>query len=165
MDLLPDIFLERDAREVCTWRYPTPYDIYNEPDWDEVVRLGWDLADTRARRKEFLALRAAGALTGFLHLKRQADCVMLGVGLRPDLCGRGLGAKAMELACAEAAKRHSGVPLRLEVRTFNNRARKCYEQAGFRTVDRYVRQTPLGHAEFFLMEQTERGKRGSRGTD
>ena len=161
MDLLPDIFLMRDAREVCTWRYPAPYDIYNEPDWDAVVRLGWDLADARARREEFLA----GVLAGFLHLKRQGDCVMLGVGLRPDLCGRGLGIRAMELACAEAEKRDAGVPLRLEVRTFNARARKCYEQAGFCTVDRYIRQTPLGDGEFFLMERTEKGKRDSCGID
>lgn len=153
MELTLDAFLARDAREVCTWRYPAPYDIYNEPDWDEVVRRGWEIADAEARREEFLSLKADGVLAGFVHLNRQEDCVMLGVGLRPDLCGQGLGAQVMALACAEAAKRCPGVPLRLEVRTFNDRARKCYEKAGFRMVSCYVRQTPLGDGEFFLMER------------
>lgn len=156
MELSLDAFLARDAREVCTWRYPPPYNIYNEPEWDEVVRLGWELTDARTRRAEFLALRADGRLAGFLHLKQQDDCVMLGVGLRPDLCGLGLGAQAMALADAEAGKRYCGLSLRLEVRTFNDRARKCYEKAGFRTVDRYTRRTPLGHGEFFLMERARK---------
>lgn len=155
MELSLDAFMARDAREVCSWRYPAPYDIYNEPDWDEVVRLGWEMADPAARREEFRSLKADGVLAGFVHLHRQADCVMLGMGLRPDLCGLGLGAHAMALALAEAARRYPGVPLRLEVRTFNDRARKCYEKAGFSAVDRYTRATPLGEGEFFLMEKTD----------
>ncbi len=50
------------------------------------------------------------------------------------------------------AARCPHLPLRLEVRTFNQRARKQYEAAGFHAVRQYERPTPAGVAEFLPME-------------
>lgn len=50
------------------------------------------------------------------------------------------------------AARCPHLPLRLEVRTFNQRARKQYEAAGFHAVRQYERPTPAGAAEFLPME-------------
>lgn len=46
----------------------------------------------------------------------------------------------------------SSPPRPLEVRTFNQRARKQYEAAGFHAVRQYERPTPSGVAEFLLTE-------------
>ena len=63
-----------------------------------------------------------------------ADALDIGLGLRPDLTGHGLG-DAFVAACVGHARRtRHPAALRLAVAEFNQRASRVYERAGFRTL-------------------------------
>lgn len=147
-------FTEADAKEVADWQYGPPYDIYNFGGWEKALAGGSGLTRPEIRAQEFYALEEDGLFAGFFRFMEldPGDHGMLSLGLRPALCGRGRGKELMALAKEEWAARCSHLPLRLEVRTFNQRARKQYEAAGFHAVRQYERPTPAGAAEFLLME-------------
>lgn len=145
-------FTESDAKEVAGWKYEPPYDIYDFGGWKKALAEGSGLTRPELREREFYALEEDGHFAGFFRFMPKEDHIMLAVGLRPDLCGRGRGGELLALARETWAGRYPGWPLRLEVRTFNQRARKSYEKAGFRILEEYERTTPSGKGDFFLME-------------
>jgi len=51
-----------------------------------------------------------------------------------------------------AQKQYGALPLRLQVRTFNARAIRCYAHAGFRTRAVFEKDTPSGRGQFQEME-------------
>lgn len=150
---------EPDAQEVCTWRYPAPYDVYNCPEWTIVNAQGWAIADPQRRAAEFFAVSASCGnpeLLGFFRLQPCRGFTMIGLGLRPDVCGQGFGNALMTLIIRTAQKQCDALPLRLQVRTFNQRAIRCYAQAGFRTMTIFEKDTPSGRGQFQEMEFNHR---------
>ena len=144
---------KKDAVEICGWRYDAPYDVYDYPDWKKIKRDGWGISRWLTRRAEFYAVTADTRLCGFFRLVDCGDHIMLGLGLRPDLCGRGLGQELVSLALDTARSLYGGMPVRLDVRDFNLRARKCYERMGFREIDRYADTVLTDTVTFILMER------------
>jgi RimJ/RimL family protein N-acetyltransferase len=73
-----------------------------------------------------------GAIAGYHYFEEREDAIFYGLGLRPDLTGRGLGL-AFVTAGLEFARELFG-PSRfvLDVAEFNERAIRVYERAGFR---------------------------------
>lgn len=131
------------------WKYPPPYDFYDataDPeDYDEFVNpASWP---------DFFykAVQSVDVL-GFLTLSLDAGRGEMALGLRPDLTGRGLGLVDME-ACIEQAKRDlpGEHQLKLSVATFNSRAIRVYEKAGFSVRRTYMQETNGGHYEFVEM--------------
>ena len=86
------------------------------------------------------------------------DAVDVGLGLRPDLTGRGLGGAfvAAGLAHGRAVLTPPPTRFRLSVAAFNERAIRVYERAGFRAGPRFT--SPVGGVEvaFVLMVKEER---------
>lgn len=149
-------FTQSDAQAICLWRYDPPYDAYNCPDWQTVTRLGWAMADASRRQSQFRALWLKGALAGYYRLAPGDGHVTLGLGLRPDLCGKGLGKQAVALALSAAKARCGGLPVYLAVRDFNARAIACYRRAGFAPIGRSEKSAPEGTAVFLLMAYREK---------
>ena len=80
----------------------------------------------------FSARLPAHGLVGFVELKPGgADCVAIGLGLRPDCTGRGLGRAFVTRVCAWTAKRCGAATIMLRVAAFNARAIAVYERVGF----------------------------------
>lgn len=161
---------EERAREVCSWVYPPPWQMYNLPDWEEICASGWSLADPQRRRENWRALLTEeGELAGFFRLKGRPEGVTIGLGLAPQFCGRGLGQEVVRLVCSRAAARFPRRPVLLEVRADNARAIRCYERAGFEGVEVYRQNTPTGPADFWRMELREPPpqplRRGERAMD
>ena len=152
MTLYISDFTGDDAKAVCAWRYPIPYDVYDCPDWKTLSAQNWAMADESRRRSEFRSLKSDGYLAGFFRLVKRPECVMIGLGLAPETCGRGLGGQVLRMIMDVVHERYPGAAARLEVRTFNLRAVKCYEKAGFTIKKKYRRDTPTGPADFLLME-------------
>jgi RimJ/RimL family protein N-acetyltransferase len=145
---------ESRARETAGWRYDGDAAIYDHPDWRTMVAQGWGLTDAATREREFVALvDLEDRVGGFLRFMEREGRVDVGIGLRPDLCGRGLGAQAMALLEEEALRRRGPGLLRLEVRSFNERAIRCYEKAGWSHVKVFQGITALGPGEFARMER------------
>jgi putative acetyltransferase len=142
------------AEEILRWQYPEPYALYNHP-------LGADTAEWLGE-SYFVRLDGEGRPAGFVCFGQPArirtaedgvytgDALDIGLGLRPDLCGRGHGAAYLSDALAFARLRFGAARFRLSVASFNFRAKRAYEHAGF-CVEREVRQLPSG-LPFTVME-------------
>ena len=150
------VMSEEYAREICSWEYDGEYSVYNLSDWETVVRNNWDLAVKEKRESNFLSVTKDQELVAYGVITNVADTVILGIGLKPSLCGKGLGKEIMMLLIEEGKVRFPETPIGLEVRTFNKRAIRCYESIGFKIRKRYRRDTPtVKKAEFYYMEYME----------
>ena len=128
---------EEEARAVAAWTYEPPYDVYDVPSAhrDESVQafLVPDLGYHAARRD--------GDLVGFCCYGpdarvpggdyRRDDLLDVGLGLRPDLTGRGLGQAFVQAVLTFAESTRAPTGYRLTVAGFNQRAIRVYERAGF----------------------------------
>jgi ribosomal-protein-alanine N-acetyltransferase len=128
--------------EMIAWRYGPPFELY---DGDGVPPLN---------PERFFEVRdETNMLVGFYYFEERGDAVFLGLGLRPELTGRGLGLefvrRGVDFAQSTSAERR----IVLDVASFNERAIKVYERAGFRETGRHVRNTERwGDVEFVDME-------------
>jgi RimJ/RimL family protein N-acetyltransferase len=143
---------EAYADRVETWSYEPPYDFYD---------LASDPADAATMRDPARVerLRAVlgenGLLDAFWYFDRHGDVVEVGIGLRPDLTGRGLGESFLRAQLDYAAGRWKPTTFRLFVAAWNERAIRLYERLGFREVARETRHFELvGDHEFIQMERT-----------
>jgi RimJ/RimL family protein N-acetyltransferase len=127
-----------DLTEITAWRYAPPYDFYD-----------WDPADDPAllllpEDRNLAALDEDGLLAGFVCFgaggqvpggvdagEYDEPLLDIGLGLRPDLTGRGLGLAFVQAALEAGRELHRPAGFRLTVATFNLRAITVYERAGF----------------------------------
>jgi RimJ/RimL family protein N-acetyltransferase len=135
-------------RQRATWRYEPPFDFY-DGDVDPVLNP----------ERFFEALGEDGLLVGFYYFEEKGDALEIGLGLRPDLTGRGLGFDFFLAGLDFGRRRFRPARLILNVAAFNERAIRVYERAGFRETGRHTRQFDRwGDVEFVEMEQAaERG--------
>ena len=142
---------EADKRDICTWCYPGEYAVYDLPPYEEQEREKSGFC-ALGREGDYLGFWEDGALLGYVHMKEKPETVVIGIGLRPEKCGRGLGAAVLTEACHLAEERFPGREISLVVRTWNTRAVKCYEKAGFHIVgETFEQTTPAGPGEFYRM--------------
>ena len=98
----------------------------------------------------------SGELVGFFAYQDSDGVVDYGLGLHPDLTGKGLGERFVCAGLDFAQSRFSPKTIQLRVAAFNQRAIKVYERVGFREVERYMNRTNGGEFEFIRMELMDR---------
>jgi ribosomal-protein-alanine N-acetyltransferase len=131
--------LQAHAEEIATWRYEEPYSFYDaDADADDLALL---LDDETRRGRYFAAFGETAQLVGFFEFRTEGDEVVVGLGLRPDLTGRGLGLAFLEQGLDFARKRFEPTGFRLSVAAFNERAIRVYERAGFERVRTFDHET------------------------
>jgi ribosomal-protein-alanine N-acetyltransferase len=130
--------------ELLGWHYEPPYDFY---DLD---------ADPLDEAKTELVRGDDGRIEAFWSFEQPEDGVVeVGIGLRPDLVGRGLGEGLMRAELDYARERFAPHTFRLYVTEWNARAIALYERLGFREVgERHVRSFDrFGDHVFLRMER------------
>ena len=143
---------EAEARQIAGWQYDGPYASYNCPagDVDGFVRVMIDPGN-----RYFAARDGGGELVGYCCFGPDArvpggrydDAVLdVGLGLRPNLTGRGFGPDFVEAIVAFAGEAMSGQRLGMVVAAWNRRAIRAYEKAGFRGMQTFTHDTPGGRA-------------------
>ncbi|CAM3912176.1 GNAT family N-acetyltransferase [Cohnella lubricantis] len=143
---------EEDAARICDWRYPPPYDKYRWPSWERMKFEEREFGDPDIRERQYASVRdGGGELIGYVQFFPMAGVVRLGLGLRPDCCGLGWGPAFASATAAEAARRAPGAEIDLEVESWNRRAIRAYEKAGFAATDRYDRQSAHGIVSILCM--------------
>lgn len=143
---------EMDAKQICEWRYPPPYERYNWESWDSMVVKQYEFADETVRRQQYgVVVDHNDVLLGFAQFFPLVGVIRLGLGMHPDFTGKGLGVAFVETIVAEARRRNPSDVIDLEVLVVNDRARIVYERCGFRITDQYVKNTPSGESEFYCM--------------
>jgi len=90
---------------------------------------------------------------GYVYSK---DALDIGLGLRPDLCGRGLGAEFIVLCLRFGLEHYEASRFRLTVAAFNQRAIKVYQRAGF-SIECEVTHTVFRN-KFYIMTGVFSGK-------
>ena len=153
------------ARSIVGWQYRPPYDFYNFA--DEMEPLAELLNGTFQS-----ALDTSGNLIGFycvgmaaqvpagqeqgIYVQPNKGIVDLGLGLRPDLTGKGLGRTFVSAILEEVALRHKPQWLRLTVATFNKRAIRLYTALGFQVQSSFC-SDPVLFQTMLRKEVRERG--------
>ena len=154
---------ETDARSIQTWKYEEPYTIYSYASSEE------GLAELLEPRSPHYAVRnGQGELIGFFcygtsaqvwensvpALYSEDQTIDIGLGMRPDLTGKGLGLVFVEAGLAFAREQFAPRRFRLFVLSFNRRAMRVYERAGFTSVREFVQLNPIhGELEFVEMRR------------
>lgn len=140
------------AEQLCSWQYEPPFQLYQWPSWQDMQKDGIEFGDSVLRQLQYAAVvNSRSELIGFAQFFPILGVTRLGLGLRPDLCGAGRGTALTKLIVQEARRRAPKDIIDLEVLTWNTRAIRTYEKAGFTIEDTYIRQTPTGPAEFHCM--------------
>lgn len=149
-----------DAQEVLGWRYAAPYDRYNMAG-DAAALVVGVAALTDPANAYFAARDAAGEVVGFCCFGADArvpggdyaDTAALdvGLGLRPDHTGRGLGAVYVAQVLAFGCMMYAPVRFRLTVAAFNARALAVYGRCGFREHSRFRKSGAPDGDEFVLL--------------
>jgi [ribosomal protein S18]-alanine N-acetyltransferase len=120
---------DEDACEISRWHYEPPYDFYDATsDQGDLEEL---LDAERRQGVYFSAFDEEGSLVGFFQFESKDETVDVGLGLRPDFTGRGLGVEYVLAGLEFARERFSPERFTLSVTTFNERAIRVYERAGF----------------------------------
>lgn len=140
---------EAEKYRITVWEYEGEYAIYNATPYAEQKKKGFGFANPL---NHFYSFYAGEELVGFINLYEEETEVFFGIGVAPAHCGKGYGRQMTEIACTLSRRLFPGKPLYLEVRTWNTRAVRCYQKAGFRIVGEPLRQTTsLGEGLFYRM--------------
>ncbi|MFC3750658.1 GNAT family N-acetyltransferase [Paenibacillus sp. GCM10012306] len=140
------------AEDICHWSYEPPYNIYGWMPWKQMEELGIEFGDPQLRSQQYVSvLNDEGDLCGFAQLFPMEGVVRLGVGMRPELCGHGMGQYFVRAIVQAAVRRYPEREVDLEVLTWNQRAIRTYQKSGFTITDTYERMTPTGSKPFYCM--------------
>ena len=150
MQLRIELMDQSSADEVASWHYDGDYTFYDFPSDQEDLK---ELLDPNLRaEKMFTARNSTGELVGFFSFNEIEHGLDFGLGLRPDLTGRGLGKDFVNTGLEFAKSRFSPDVIQLRVAAFNKRAIKVYERVGFIEVERFLNRTNGGEFDFVRME-------------
>ena len=139
-----------DARAIAGWRYPGEYAFY-DADADPADLA--ELLDPVEWGTRYFAADAADELVGHVVVKLDSGVAEIGLGLRPDLTGRGLGGEFVAAALRFAHEALGATSYALAVAAFNRRAVAVYERAGFRETERYLHACNGAFHDFIRMRR------------
>lgn len=146
---------EKFAVEALCWKYEKPYDFYNNILTTSAIveLLGGDyyaLVDSSHKLVGFFCTgKSAKVPSGERNAAYLEDCVDLGLGMNPDLTGKGLGDQFLQRILRFIEREHQEKDIRLTVATFNERAIRLYEKNHFIREHRfYYKET-----EFITMKR------------
>jgi ribosomal-protein-alanine N-acetyltransferase len=133
------------VRAFLEWRYEPPYDIYDlDPDEaQEIVRYFVDpevncfgVRDEAGSLVAYCTFGLDGQVPGGDY---GAEALDIGLGVRPDLTGRGQGLIYVNAVVAFARHTFAPTALRVTIAEFNRRAQRVWEKAGFQRRQRFER--------------------------
>jgi ribosomal-protein-alanine N-acetyltransferase len=139
---------EEGVRAVAGWTYEPPYDIYNlgAAPIDHLLASFLDpdnayheITDEDGRLIAFCCFGPDARVSGGDYAAAALD---VGIGLRPDLTGQGLGPGVIgaTLDYADAIMRPT--LFRTTIAAFNRRSIRAFEKVGFREVSRFIGGAP-----------------------
>src|SRR5690242_16032389 len=143
---------EEDAYQIASWHYPAPYVFY---DWDQNPE---DLAELLGPQSwqtpNYAVLNEVNELIGFFSFRpdpQDEQRVVIGLGLRPDVTGKGVGFAFLMAGLIFGQEQCPEGKCSLRVATFNQRAIRVYERAGFLPLSPFLHHTNSGEYEFLRM--------------
>lgn len=154
------------ARSIAYWKYDGIYAFYNMEFSTELINElmnGQYMAVTGASEEivGFFCYGSPAQILSGLHsgAYHSPTAIDIGLGMRPDLTGKGSGANFVNLGVSYAKKHFYGDQIRLTVATFNQRAIRAYEKAGFKRGQTFTSMIDGMKLEFMTMSRSLSGEK------
>ena len=132
---------QKHAYEISKWKYDDIYSFYNRPDTarpttdgDTTIDNFFVVYDNNQTLIGHFHFGPDGQIPTIEEFDYSCDYLDIGLGMRPELCGKGFGAQFTELGIAFAKEHYGAKKFRLSVAAFNERAQKVYEKIGFQKI-------------------------------
>ena len=126
------------AQAIALWQYEPPYDFYNWPASHDpanmVIPHAFVCFDPSGRPAGTFSFGPDGQIPTMEESPYKPGFLDIGLRLRPDLCGKGLGQGFVLAGLAFGRREYGAERFRLSVAAFNRRAIKTYEKCGFAVV-------------------------------
>ena len=98
---------EKDKKEICGWKYDGKYAMYNLSDHEQMRREQCGFFNPE-KEEEYCGTWEDGELVGFVHVCPGIQKITIGLGVRPELCGKHYGTTILKLVCEEVEKQYPG---------------------------------------------------------
>lgn len=135
------------------WKYEGVYSFY---DMTEDLEDHEGFIDESLRNKnDHYQATVGNELAGFFCVVQEASSIEIGLGLKPDLCGKGAGKDFVEQITAFIQTNYRCDKLVMNVAVFNQRAIKVYRSCGFKDVKVIKQRSNGGVYEFLVMEKEQ----------
>jgi [ribosomal protein S18]-alanine N-acetyltransferase len=133
-----------DVRQIRAWRYPEPYAVYNLASADEEADLRYfldpanDFHSVYDSTDELVGFCSFGSDAQVPGGDYSAQALDVGLGLRPDHTGQGLGMTFLGAILEFAQRVYEPHQFRATVAAFNHRSRRVFERHGFVIVQTFL---------------------------
>lgn len=144
---------QQEAEEIANnWKYNGIYSFY-DASADEEDYL--EFLDPSKRGNNYFSCYVQKSLVAFYSVEvREGNIAELGLGMKPEYTGKGLGLSYINAILAHVTSLYSINDFALSVATFNQRAINVYRAAGFSDVGVFTQSTNGSEFEFLKMEKT-----------
>lgn len=147
-----------EAKQISKWIYKEPYSIYSMDGSDNCINelLNGTYFSVFDKENNLIGYYCFGEsaqvpVGNEFEVYRCNDITDIGLGIKPNLCGQGLGLEFLSNGLNFAKNKLSAKGVRLTVATFNQRAIKIYKRAGFEKVHSFERISETGKINFWVM--------------
>ncbi|QHS21761.1 GNAT family N-acetyltransferase [Virgibacillus sp. MSP4-1] len=141
---------QEQAEQIAyNWHYEGVYSFYDTKADKEDME---EFPDSEQRGESMFAVTGNDELTGFFSINQvNHDTIDIGLGLHPDITGKGYGLTFLREGLNFAEKKYHPGMITLSVATLNQRAMKVYKRAGFTEAGTFIQNTNGGPYEFLRM--------------
>ena len=122
------------AKQICSWRYAPPYNVYDYLSYE--TALNEQAAITKTENADnYLCFWNDVTLVAYTSIIPKGENLYIGIGVAPQFCGQGMGETLLNQTIIECKRRHPDKEIWVQVRSWNERAIKCYLKCSF--VEKY----------------------------
>lgn len=141
---------QKEAENIASnWHYEGEYSFYDIAADEEDLA---EFLNPQERGDKYYIVKKSNEEIGFFYFEDKDDSVDIGLGMKPELTGRGMGLDFFKAGLDYAISKYNPKEITLSVATFNERAVKVYKKAGFESVKTFMQDTNGSRFEFLNMK-------------
>ncbi|WP_025783365.1 GNAT family N-acetyltransferase [Sporosarcina sp. D27] len=149
MDYIFSKMSQKQAENIASnWLYEGKYSFYDIGADEEDLA---EFLNPLERGEKYFSVRLDDEEIGFFCFDNETGSVDIGLGMKPELTGRGFGLDFLKSGLNYAISKYNPENITLSVATFNERAIKLYIKAGFETTGTFMQDTNGSRFEFMRM--------------
>lgn len=141
---------KKDGEIIATWKYDGEYSFYNNDKTE--AKQQWTL-NISEEENAFVIYDDNNELIGNCSFDYEDEQYTLGVQMRPDLTGKGMGTEIVKSILDFGKEKYKFNNIELLVATFNTRAIRVYEKLGFKKIDQFMWHVNNEDKEFIAMRK------------
>jgi ribosomal-protein-alanine N-acetyltransferase len=140
---------EQAEKIASDWQYEEEYSFYDISADEEDLA---EFLNPQKRADSYYMVNQGDEELGFFSFTVGQCSVDIGLGMKPELTGKGIGLDFIKAGLEYAVFKYNPLEITLSVATFNERAIKVYKKAGFKLVETFMQDTNGSRFEFIKMK-------------